>query len=89
MGSEMCPKYLHYFVFKSKIPFETRKNVSYFTSKALFVLVIFKFKHLITRNLSDTFINSSETYADLINVNPLKKRISRPLTSAVRKHKRQ
>ena len=45
------------------------------------------FNYLISRDLSDTSINTNITYANLINANPLQKRISRAMTRAIWKQK--
>ena len=59
--------------------------------KNVFGLVFaqFFFNYLISRNLGDTSINTNTTYANLINANPLKKRICRLITSAILKVKKR
>ena len=42
-------------------------------------------KHLVTRKLSDTFINTNKIYKNLIIANPLTKQIFRTLISAMQK----
>ena len=59
--------------------------------KNVFGLVFaqFFFNYLISQNLGDTSINTNTTYANLINANPLKKRICRLITSAILKVKKR
>ena len=46
------------------------------------------FNYHISRNLSDTSINKNVIYANVIDANPLQKRICRSITSAIWKQKK-